>query len=146
MTLTKFKPAKSILSDTFFPSGFEALFTDLLSDGGRQVDHHQSPKASVFEDDEKFQIDLVLVGMDKKDIKLDVKDHELVISGGKEDKNDEKTERYHLREFKVAKFRRSFFLPEIADVENIQAELKNGILEIEIPKKEKAKPKVVSIK
>ncbi|MBO6515140.1 MAG: Hsp20/alpha crystallin family protein [Bacteroidia bacterium] len=145
MTLTKFKPAKSILTDTFFSPGFEALFNDLMVDGGRRTGF-ETPKASVKEDDQKFQIDLVMAGMDKKDISLDVKDHELIVQGQKEETQDDKGTKFHLREFRTDKFKRSFFLPEVADVENIQAEFKNGILEIQVPKKEKAKPKVISIK
>lgn len=146
MTLTKFKPAKSFLSDTFFPSGFDSLFKDLWEENTEAAERYFTPSAEVLEDEEKFQINLIMAGMDKKDVKLDVENNELVVFGEKEERKAEENERYHLREFRSGKFKRRFFLPDVADVDNIEAEMKNGILTINVPKKAKAKAKVISIK
>ena len=146
MTLTKFKPRRSFLADNFFPTAFDSMFTDLMRDTNTQLDSFQTPVAEVMEDDQKFKISLVFAGFAKDDIKLDMQDNELIVIGEKAEKKEEKNEKYHLSEFRSGKFKRSFYLPETANIEKIEAELKNGILEIEIPKKAKAKVKEISIK
>ncbi len=146
MTLTKFKPRRSFLADNFFPTPFDSMFGELMRDTNTQLETFQTPAAEVMEDDQKFKISLVFAGFSKDDIKLDMQDNELIVMGEKEEKKEEKTEKYHLREFRSGKFKRSFYLPDTANFEKIEAELKNGVLEIEIPKKAKAKVKQISIK
>ncbi len=147
MTLTKFKPAKSLLTDRFFPTGFDALFHDLIADtGASTMEHFMAPKSEVLENDNAFLINVQLPGMSREDVKVDVKEHELSIVAESKTEKEEKSDRYHLREFKSGKFKRNFYLPKMANIEAIKAEMKNGILEIEIPKMEKAKAKEISIK
>jgi HSP20 family protein len=62
----------------------------------------------------------------------------LTISSSKEDENEEKKRDYVRREFYYSSFSRSFTLPETADGEKIKASHKDGILNIEIPKREDA--------
>lgn len=146
MTLTKLKPGKSLLTDTFFPSGFSALFNDMLEENSTPTNRFLTPKAEVIEDDKKFQINVMMAGLNKEDIKLDVKENELVVSGEQKKEEVKEEGHYHLREFRSGSFRRSFYLPEIVDMSKTDAEFKNGVLMIQIPKKEKAQAKVISIK
>ena len=108
MTLTKFKPRRSFLADNFFPTPFDSMFGELMRDTNTQLETFQTPAAEVMEDDQKFKISLVFAGFSKDDIKLDMQDNELIVMGEKEEKKEEKTEKYHLREFRSGKFKRSF--------------------------------------
>jgi HSP20 family protein len=110
------------------------------------MDHFMAPKSQVLENDNAFMINVQLPGLDKGDVKVDVKDNELTILAETKESKEEKNDTYHLREFKSGKFKRNFYLPKTADVEAIKAEMKNGVLEIEVPKKEKAIAKEISIK
>ena len=145
MTLTKFKPSKSLLSDTFFPTGIDRFFNDLMYDVP-VTEHVHTPKAEVVETETSFKVNVVMAGMDKEDINIDAKDNELIISGQHKEEKEEKKERYHIKEFSMGKFRRSFYMPDSANMEDIQASLKNGILEIVVPKREKAVAKAIEIK
>ncbi len=144
MTLTRLKPRRSLLTDSLFPTGFEAMFSDLMKDSN--IDDVLTPRAEIVENEDQFKINVVFAGFDKDDIKLEFKDNELVVSGQREENTEEKNEKYHLREFRTGKFKRSFYLPDTADTDNVEAELKNGILNVVIPKREKAKVKEISIK
>ena len=100
----------------------------------------------MIESENDFKINLIFAGFDKKDIKIDVQDNELVVTAEKTESKIDEKDKYHLSEFKTGKYKRSFFLPETANSEKIEAELKNGVLGLVIPKKAKAKVKAISIK
>ena len=146
MTLTKFKPRTTFLSDNFFPTAFEGIFSDLMRDTNTRLESFETPAAEVIENDKDFRINVMFAGFDKKDIKIDMQDNELTISAEKVEKNVDENEKYHLSEFRSGKYRRTFYLPDSANTEKVEAELKNGILGLVIPKKAKAKVKAISIK
>lgn len=106
------------------------------------------PRMDIHEADKEFLLDIEVPGIDKKDIKIGVKNDVLTISGErKEDKKVEKSECCrHERHY--GKFERSFTLPENIDAEKISADHKNGVLTIMLPKTEKeiAKGKEIVIK
>ncbi|MCO4818278.1 MAG: Hsp20/alpha crystallin family protein [Bacteroidetes bacterium] len=146
MTLTKFKPRTSLFSNNFYPSAFDNIFSDLMRDTNRPLEGFVTPSAEVIESDKDFKINLMFAGFDKKDIKIDMQENELTVTAEKVEKNTEENEKYHLSEFRSGKYKRSFHLPENVSADKIEAELKNGILGLVIPKKAKAKLKAISIK
>jgi HSP20 family protein len=147
MTVTKFKPTRrSFLSDTFFPATFDSIFNDLMIESNNPINTFHTPAADVVEDDKQFKISLVFAGFEKEDIKLDMNEDELTVTGEKSMVKEEKAEKFLVKEFRTGKYKRSFYLPDTADVNKIEAELRNGILEIKIPKKAKAEAKKISIK
>ena len=101
-----------------------------------------SPAVNIYEQKDKFEIEVAAPGLEKKDFKIDLKDDYLVISserkGEKEEKKDGKVMR---REFQYSSFQRSFLLPREVDVTKIKAAHKNGILTVELPKKEEFRDK-----
>ena len=145
MTITKFQPRKAFRTNTFFPMAFENIFNDLMSDVTERTDNHFIPKAEVKETEKNFTINLLLAGMDKNDVNIDIQENELVISGERSTEKSESNEKFHLREFHTGSFKRSFYLPDTADSENISAQLDKGILSVVIPKREKALRKQISI-
>ncbi|MBQ2125705.1 MAG: Hsp20/alpha crystallin family protein [Spirochaetales bacterium] len=82
-------------------------------------------------------------GVDKKDIQISIKDNALKLSGEIKSKDSNKT--YYLTERISGSFKRNFMFDEKIDAEKVFAELKNGILTIDLPKSEDAKPKVITI-
>lgn len=133
-----------------FPDLFDDFFTKSLFS---PVDKSMGamPAVNVKETDKEFTLEVAVPGMDKKDFNLEIKNGMLIISAQKENKHEEKDKegRYVRREFGYQSFTRSFTLPEDhVDVDNIDANYRDGILCVSIPKKEeeKAKPKTIQIK
>ena len=99
---------------------------------------HTLPKVNVIEDDNGYKIELAVPGFEKNDFNIEIDDDVLSISLDKE--IDTKTTTYNKREFNFGSFKRAFNLPESANSTKISAQYRSGILIIEIPKKEEAKP------
>jgi len=103
------------------------------------------PAVDVLESKDSYLIRAELPGMKKEDIKVEVKDGALVLSGeGGSEKPAEGVEYRHVERV-AAKFWRSFSLPETAKQDGIEATYKDGILEIRVPKAEEAKPRQIEI-
>ena len=103
------------------------------------------PKVNVYEYDDKVGIVAEIPGLSKKQIKVDVEDNILTISGDKHSVWDDAKAKVLRRELKQSSFKRSFTLGELLDGDDISANFKDGVLSIEIPKVEPAKPKKHSI-
>lgn len=84
--------------------------------------------------------------MKKEDIKITVQDDVLSISGERKQEKEEKGKKYHRIERAYGCFERSFTLPEDADGTKVNAEYKDGVLKVHLPKSEKAKPKAIEVK
>lgn len=122
------------LSDDFFGRNLLSNFFDFET--GISV-----PAANIVEGKDEFRIDLAAPGLNKKDFQVDVQNNMLVISSEKQFEEEKKEEKFMRREFSYSSFRRSFSLPQTADVEKINASHKDGVLTIAIPKREEAKEK-----
>ena len=99
------------------------------------------PAVNIAEDKDAFKIDVAAPGLDKNDFKIDLDHNVLTITSEKKDEKEEKDEKVMRREFSYSSFKRSFTLPDTAQLDKISANHKNGILQITIPKKEEAKVK-----
>lgn len=128
---------------------FQNLFNDFFEGEflpGRPVMRSGStPAANIQETEKAYHIELASPGMTKKDFKIEVDEDLLTIRSEKESKKEEEGTRYTKREFNYTSFVRSFRLPEEVDAENISASYTDGILKLEIPKKEIEAKKVRSI-
>ena len=104
------------------------------------------PKVNVYEYDDKVGIIAEIPGLDKKDLKIDVEEGILIISGDKHGLFDDSGAKVLRRELKGSSFKRQFELGEQLDGENIKASFKDGLLSVDIPKVEPTKPKKLSVK
>lgn len=103
------------------------------------------PAVDIREDKENYTINAEIPGFDEKDISVFVEKHVLTIEGKKEEeKADDR--KYLVKERAVRNFSRSFTLPDDLDEEKVSASFKNGVLEITLPKTEKAQPKRIEVK
>jgi len=107
---------------------------------------HWIPAVDIRETDDAMLVQAELPGIDKKDVKLEVKDRVLTISGERNYEKDVQEENIHRIERSYGKFVRSFSLPANVDTDRVDAAMKNGILEIRLPKKESARPKAITVK
>lgn len=105
---------------------------------GPPVDIHETKDAYVFE--------VELAGIGKDDIKLTVHDNTLTLEGEKKYGHaDHKECDCHRQERIFGKFQRSFSLPKAVDAAKIEASFENGVLTIQLPKQEIARPKEIPI-
>lgn len=97
------------------------------------------PAANISENEKSYNIDISAPGIKKDDFKIKVENNVLTVSSEKENEKMEETEKFTRREFVYGSFCRSFTLPKIVETDNIKASYENGILKIELPKKEEVK-------
>jgi len=146
MELTTHRPLSVISPSRHFLSNFFGdRFRDFFNEEELTKTHQFYPSIDVAETDKDFKMKAELPGMDKGDLKLEVRDGLLILKG--ERKREDKVEKngYYHKEMLYGSFERSFRLPEHADAEKITADLKKGVLDITIPKTEKTEPKKVEI-
>lgn len=122
----------------FIPTSFTDIIDNFFKDSvsGNSVLKFL-PKVDVAEDDKKYEIHLALPGLSKEDIKIELQDGKLTISGERKFANNEDGKKYHTVETQYGAFQRSFYLPDKASSEGIDAAFNNGILTVLIPKDEK---------
>jgi HSP20 family protein len=97
-------------------------------------------------EDSAFHVEVDLPGVKKEDIDIKIEDDILVVSAVRYHKNELTKDDYYICESSFGKLERRFVLPENIDSEKVEANYKDGRLEIELQKTEKAKPKTISIK
>ena len=103
------------------------------------------PRVNIQDSKDNVSIVFELPGMEKKEIKVVVKDHSLTVSGERKFEHEEK-ENGHIRsEIRTGSFSRTFTLPEYVNEEEIEADYRNGMLEIKLPKVEEVKPKEIDV-
>lgn len=105
-----------------------------------------TPAVDVYEDQDAFLIKLELPEVNRNDVKVNLDDNTLSISGERRVENEEKRENYHRVERSYGQFYRSFTLPPNVDTSAINAQFKDGMLRLSLPKKEEAKPKQIEVK
>ncbi|QEC53247.1 HSP20 family protein [Anseongella ginsenosidimutans] len=146
MTLVKWNESRNGRYPRVFGTSLSPVFNELFDDffGGRSLSGalaSKAPAVNVSEDKDSYRVELAAPGLKKEDFKLNVEDNLLSISVEKKEEKDEKENGYTRREFNYTNFSRSFTLPETVNTESIKAVYKDGILEIDLPKKEEEKTK-----
>jgi HSP20 family protein len=134
--------------DKMFDSLFETNFPEFVNTVGvTPFQGSAYPKVNIYEYDDKVGIVAEIPGLDKKDLEVEVEEGVLTISGKKHSigSADDKAKVLR-RELKGSSFKRSFTLGDSLDGENINAEFKNGVLLIDVPKIEPEQPKKTFVK
>jgi len=103
------------------------------------------PAVDLCEKEDAYLLKAELPGMSEKDIQINAEDNVISLQGEKKEEKQVKSQYQHRLERTTGKFYRSFQLPSTIDAEKIEAQYKNGILEVSIPKSKKSKPKVIKI-
>jgi len=128
----------SLFDDFFGDNAFESV--------NRQLSVGEWPRVDIEENGNEYSIKADLPGMDKKDVSISIENGTLKIEGEKKTEQKREKDRYYHLERSYGKFCRSFALPEEVDTEKISAAMNNGVLELTLPKSEKAKPRSIEVK
>lgn len=133
------------VSNYTMPSLLDDFFNrDVFNWGSNFTNSNNSlPAVNIKETPETFLVEMAAPGMEKKDFKIELDGHTLSISSEKQDQREEKEgESYNRKEFSYQSFYRTFHLPkDVVDADKIMAKYENGLLQLEIPKREEAKQK-----
>ena len=105
-----------------------------------------APLVDIVEHDTEYLIKAELPGVKKDDVKVTVQDDVLTITGERTFEKEEKGRKYHRVERAYGRFARSFTLSEDADGNKVTAEFNHGVLNVHLPKSERAKPKSIEVK
>lgn len=105
-----------------------------------------SPTCDVFETDNEIVVKAELPEVKKEDVNVSIDNNILSIRGERKLSEETKKENYHRLERSYGEFFRSFTLPNFVDTAKINAEFKDGMLCVTMPKREEAKPKQVEVK
>jgi HSP20 family protein len=132
---------------------FRDRFNRLFNEVGFPVDWSEdsltmsgwNPTVDVYESNGNIVLKAELPGVDKKDIKVDVKGRILTLKGERSTDKEVKEENFYRKESFSGTFQRAFTLPMEVDPQRIKAEYKDGVLKIEVPKPEDEKPKQITI-
>jgi len=105
-----------------------------------------TPTVDISENGDAFSVKAELPGVEKDDVNITVENGVLTIKGTKKSKTEEKDEKMHRVECSYGSFVRSFTLPTSVKADDVEAEYKDGILNMTLPKSEEAMPKQIEVK
>ena len=142
-SLIRFPNTTASLTD-LIDNLFESTF---FSRTNRELAHNRWPEVDITEEENAYHVRADMPGLDRSDISVTVENGVLSISGEKkEERKDHKEGRYSYYERSYGSFCRSFNLPDHVDAEHVEANYKNGVLELKLNKTEKSKPKAIEVK
>jgi HSP20 family protein len=94
----------------------------------------RTPAVDIVDKENAYELSAELPGMDENSIDVKFSDGTLTIKGEKRDEREEKKKNFHLAERRYGSFQRSFSVPEGVDADRIEANFKNGVLTVTLPK------------
>ncbi|HSP39917.1 MAG TPA: Hsp20/alpha crystallin family protein [Gillisia sp.] len=129
--------------DNWLPSVFDDMFKADWLGGTSNVNSIGTsiPAVNIQENDDMFMVEVAAPGKTRKDFKIELDNDVLTISAEekKENETSERNGRFTRKEFSYSNFKRAFSLPETVNSEEISASYENGVLLINLPKREEAK-------
>jgi HSP20 family protein len=130
ITRRSFKPfyMANLFDDDFFPT-----FSGRTS---------SMPQVNIREDEKNYVLELAVPGIDRENLKIDINEDVLTISSEMKNEQEENRDGYKRKEFSYSSFCRSFYIPENVNKEKIEANYKDGILNVSLPKQEEEKTKI----
>ena len=148
-TMTRFVPFRSTLSDVaVLQNRLNSIFQDFARpEGGQEslMAGNFVPAVDVYEDEQKLVLKLEVPGVKQEDLDIQVENQTLTVRGQRKFEAEEKEENFHRIERRFGSFVRSFTLPLTVDTGSVTAKYENGVLAVQLAKKEAAKPKQVKI-
>jgi len=105
-----------------------------------------APAVDIEENNDAYIIKAEIPGLNKDDVKITLQDNRLTIRGEKKNESEEKGKNYHRAERSYGMFERSFNIPGIIKASEVDAQYKDGVLTLTLPKAEEAKPNLIDVK
>lgn len=145
MTLAKWKPFGDLMS---MQRGINRMFDKEFQRAwfGDETVDSSFPTTDIFETKDEYVFKLEVPGLAKEDVDIEFHDNVITIKGEKKEEKEIKEENVHRIESFSGSFTRSFNIPKYANKDNINATMKDGVLELKVAKSEEEKPKAISIK
>ena len=152
MSLIRWNPTRDLAT---FPSdifNMQREMNKMFDSFSRGVDEptlpngNWMPAVDVAEEDNEYVVKIELPGVNKEDVKITLESNILTIRGEKKAEKETNEKNYHRMERSYGSFLRSFTLPTTVKNDKIDAEYRDGILSITLPKAEEAKPKHIEVK
>lgn len=140
MLTTPYWTTRSLASDV------SNMFAEMERFASAYDERDFSPSCEIVEADNHFYMAMDLPGLNKDDLKIDLTENVLTVSGErKREKNSAESSKFHLFERRYGFFKRSFTLPSSVNNAEVEARYENGVLELYIPKLDAAKPRKIQI-
>lgn len=143
MELTKWEPLREI--EDFFDRYSRSLAFPFSRALEPATNGGWLPRVDVSENDDAYVIKAEIPGVNKDDVKVSLDNGVLMLQGERRQERDEKGWRFHRMERSYGHFMRCFTLPTNVDAEHLKASFHNGLLEVDIPKLEKATHHAVQV-
>jgi len=145
MALIRWEPTREIQSiQQEMNRLFGTVFDSPTAGAGVQA-RRWVPAMDLVEDGQEYVLRADLPGLDEQDVKIELDERVLTISGERSSNQEERREGYYRYERATGSFSRSLTLPEGIDPDAIRASFEKGVLEVRIPKPEERKPRRVAI-
>jgi HSP20 family protein len=139
-TLTRWRPFENFGE---LQTRFDRVFEDLVADGRRR---DWTPALDVITNRDNLVVRADMPGVKPEEIRIQVSDDTLTVSGEHEETKEEKEENFIRRERRYGSFSRSIALPAGVEADKIDATYKDGVLEVTIPTPEATKAAPIEIK
>lgn len=125
----------------------DRLFDDMVrtGDGDGTQSALWAPRTDISETEDHYTLRMDMPGLSKKDLNIELQGDTLTVSGERKSEHEENKENFHRVERSYGRFFRSFTLPQASDTEQVKATMKEGVLTIEVPKREESKPRRIEI-
>ena len=146
MQLVRWNPMRDAFG---FNTRFDRVFNDFFAPKARSESSEQgwnwNPVVDIYDNEENIIVKAELPGVEKDNIVVDVKGRVLTLKGERATDSEVNEDKYYRRERTYGKFERVFTLPEDVNAEGINAEYKDGVLRIEVPKPKTQQPKQITV-
>jgi len=151
MMITKWQPQFPSLH-TWNPfeelAGFRRIFdepSDSVLREGVMTTGEWKPLMDVVETKDGMTLKVEVPGVKQEDISIALEDNTLTVKGERKHESEVNEEGYNRFERSYGTFQRSVVLPRTVDANRVKATYKDGVLEIQLPKKEEARPKAIKV-
>lgn len=142
MTLVRYEPINLFGQ---FNRELNRLFTGPAAQGSVTQERSWTPAVDIREEDNRYILAADLPGVERKDVDVTLEDGVLTIRGERTVQTAEKREGFHRRERVHGSFLRQFTLPDTVNAEQISATVKDGVLQVIIPKQDKPEPRKIAV-
>lgn len=133
----RFLPSRSLFDGFFEDWDAPALFGE---------DSTWVPAFDITENEKEYVVTAELPGIDAKELDITYTDGVLTVKGEKKQENEEKGDNFHRIERRYGSFHRSFRIPGEVKSDKVDANFKDGVLKLTLPKAEESKPKKIEVK
>jgi HSP20 family protein len=147
-TITKWNPFRELDELQNRLSSFFGGFPNRLNNGNGETLTlpDWSPSVDIIEDEKEYLVKADLPEVNRDDVKVIVENGIVSVSGERKTEKEEKNKKYHRIERSYGSFRRGFLVPEDADASKVNAEFKDGVLRVHMPKSPATETKTTEVK